>query len=123
VGAAVGASGWPVTCRIIWRLGGRRAPVLVACPWPIRCSYRVSSGSQILAFYSLISAGTSRHAALVGAYLLEQLAGIPPAVFHVGRSEFRYAPTPLWPTRSLSGSPIRRNGPTHACFFVLCAAC
>ena len=39
--------------------------------------------------------GTSRHAAQVGAYLLEQFAGLPTSVFYA--SEFRYAPPPLVP--------------------------
>lgn len=41
----------------------------------------------------ILACGTSRHAALVGAYLLEQFAGIPTTVFYA--SEFRYAPPPL----------------------------
>ncbi|WP_010314086.1 glutamine--fructose-6-phosphate transaminase (isomerizing) [Synechococcus sp. CB0205] len=41
----------------------------------------------------ILACGTSRHAALVGAYLLEQLAGIPTTVHYA--SEFRYAPPPL----------------------------
>jgi len=43
----------------------------------------------------ILACGTSRHAAKVGAYLLEQLAGIPTNVFYA--SEFRYAPPPLVP--------------------------
>ena len=43
----------------------------------------------------ILACGTSRHAALVGAQLLEQLAGIPTAVFYA--SEFRYVPPPLRP--------------------------
>jgi len=43
----------------------------------------------------ILACGTSRHAAQVGAYLLEQLAGIPASVFYA--SEFRYAPPPLAP--------------------------
>ncbi len=43
----------------------------------------------------ILACGTSRHAAQVGAYLLEQLAGIPTAVHYA--SEFRYAPPPLAP--------------------------
>jgi len=62
------------------------APSLVALPLADQVFDRVER-IQILA------CGTSRHAALVGAYLLEQLAGIPTSVFHA--SEFRYAPTPL----------------------------
>jgi hypothetical protein len=41
----------------------------------------------------ILACGTSRHAAQVGAYLLEQLAGIPTSVYYA--SEFRYAPPPL----------------------------
>jgi glucosamine--fructose-6-phosphate aminotransferase (isomerizing) len=41
----------------------------------------------------ILACGTSRHAAQVGAHLLEQLAGIPTSVFYA--SEFRYAPPPL----------------------------
>lgn len=43
----------------------------------------------------IVACGTSWHAALVGKYLLEQLAGIPTQVQYA--SEFRYAPTPLTP--------------------------
>jgi glutamine---fructose-6-phosphate transaminase (isomerizing) len=43
----------------------------------------------------VLACGTSRHAALVGAYLLEQLAGIPTSVDYA--SEFRYSPPPLAP--------------------------
>ncbi|KEF40938.1 MAG: glutamine amidotransferase [Cyanobium sp. CACIAM 14] len=43
----------------------------------------------------ILACGTSRHAAQVGAHLLEQLAGLPTAVFYA--SEFRYAPPPLAP--------------------------
>ena len=41
----------------------------------------------------ILACGTSRHAALVGAYLLEQFAGVPTSVHYA--SEFRYAPPPL----------------------------
>ena len=43
----------------------------------------------------ILACGTSRHAAMVGAYLLEQFAGIPTVVHYA--SEFRYAPPPLAP--------------------------
>ncbi|MEA5421895.1 MULTISPECIES: glutamine--fructose-6-phosphate transaminase (isomerizing) [unclassified Synechococcus] len=43
----------------------------------------------------ILACGTSRHAAQVGAHLLEQLAGIPTSVYYA--SEFRYAPPPLVP--------------------------
>ncbi|MBW4667077.1 MAG: glutamine--fructose-6-phosphate transaminase (isomerizing) [Cyanomargarita calcarea GSE-NOS-MK-12-04C] len=41
----------------------------------------------------IVACGTSWHAALVGKYLLEQLAGIPTQVQYA--SEFRYAPSPI----------------------------
>jgi len=41
----------------------------------------------------ILACGTSRHAAQVGAYLLEQLSGIPANVYYA--SEFRYSPPPL----------------------------
>ncbi len=41
----------------------------------------------------ILACGTSRHAALVGAHLLEQFAGIPTSVHYA--SEFRYSPPPL----------------------------
>ncbi|MFM7362085.1 MAG: isomerizing glutamine--fructose-6-phosphate transaminase, partial [Cyanobium sp.] len=43
----------------------------------------------------ILACGTSRHAAQVGAHLLEQLAGLPTSVHYA--SEFRYAPPPLVP--------------------------
>jgi glucosamine--fructose-6-phosphate aminotransferase (isomerizing) len=63
-------------------------PSLVALPLPDSLFDGVER-VQILA------CGTSRHAAQVGAYLLEQLAGLPTAVHYA--SEFRYAPPPLMP--------------------------
>ncbi len=41
----------------------------------------------------ILACGTSRHAAMVGAYLLEQFAGVPTKVYFA--SEFRYSPPPL----------------------------
>ncbi len=41
----------------------------------------------------IVACGTSWHAALVGKYLLEQLAGIPTQVQYA--SEFRYSPSPI----------------------------
>ncbi len=41
----------------------------------------------------VLACGTSRHASQVGAYLLEQLSGIPSSVFYA--IEFPYAPPPL----------------------------
>ena len=43
----------------------------------------------------IIACGTSKHAAMVGSFLLEQFAGIPTNVFYA--SEFRYSPPPLLP--------------------------
>ncbi|HLO89285.1 MAG TPA: glutamine--fructose-6-phosphate transaminase (isomerizing) [Nostocaceae cyanobacterium] len=41
----------------------------------------------------IVACGTSWHAALVGKYLIEQLAGVPTQVQYA--SEFRYAPSPI----------------------------
>ena len=59
---------------------------LVALPLPAE----VFEGVERI---QILACGTSRHAAQVGAYLLEQLAGIPTSVFYA--SEFRYSPPPL----------------------------
>jgi glucosamine--fructose-6-phosphate aminotransferase (isomerizing) len=56
----------------------------------------------------LLACGTSRHAAQVGAYLLEQLAGIPTDVFYA--SEFRYGPPPLSPRTLTVG--VTQSGET-----------
>ena len=56
----------------------------------------------------ILACGTSRHAAQVGAYLLEQLAGIPTSVFYA--SEFRYAPPPLSPNTLTIG--VTQSGET-----------
>jgi glucosamine--fructose-6-phosphate aminotransferase (isomerizing) len=56
----------------------------------------------------ILACGTSRHAAQVGAYLLEQLAGIPTSVFYA--SEFRYAPPPLGPNMLTIG--VTQSGET-----------
>ncbi|MGA1304615.1 MAG: glutamine--fructose-6-phosphate transaminase (isomerizing), partial [Cyanobium sp.] len=56
----------------------------------------------------ILACGTSRHAAQVGAYLLEQLAGIPTNVFYA--SEFRYAPPPLRPNTLTIG--VTQSGET-----------
>ncbi len=50
---------------------------------------------QDLQQIQIVACGTSWHAALVGKYLLEQLAGIPTQVQYA--SEFRYAPAPVTP--------------------------
>ncbi len=56
----------------------------------------------------ILACGTSRHAGLVGAYLLEQFAGIPTTVFYA--SEFRYAPPPLAPNTLTIG--VTQSGET-----------
>ena len=56
----------------------------------------------------ILACGTSRHAALVGAHLLEQFAGIPTAVHYA--SEFRYAPPPLAPNTLTIG--VTQSGET-----------
>ena len=56
----------------------------------------------------ILACGTSRHAALVGAYLLEQFAGLPTSVFYA--SEFRYAPPPLAPNTLTIG--VTQSGET-----------
>ncbi|MGA1429901.1 MAG: glutamine--fructose-6-phosphate transaminase (isomerizing), partial [Vulcanococcus sp.] len=56
----------------------------------------------------ILACGTSRHAAMVGAYLLEQMAGIPASVFYA--SEFRYAPPPLAPNTLTIG--VTQSGET-----------
>ena len=56
----------------------------------------------------ILACGTSRHASMVGAYLLEQFAGIPTSVFYA--SEFRYAPPPLSPNTLTIG--VTQSGET-----------
>ena len=56
----------------------------------------------------ILACGTSRHAALVGAYLLEQFAGVPTSVDYA--SEFRYAPPPLAPSTLTIG--VTQSGET-----------
>ncbi len=57
---------------------------------------------------NILSCGTSRHASMVGAYLLEQFAGISTSVFYA--SEFRYAPPPLTPNTLTIG--VTQSGET-----------
>ena len=66
----------------------------------------------------ILACGTSRHAALVGAYLLEQFAGIPATVFYA--SEFRYAPPPLAPHTLTVG--VTQSGETADTLAALCSA-
>ncbi len=56
----------------------------------------------------ILACGTSRHAAMVGAYLLEQFAGVPTKVYFA--SEFRYAPPPLSPNTLTIG--VSQSGET-----------
>ena len=56
----------------------------------------------------IIACGTSKHAAMVGSYLLEQFSGIPTNVFYA--SEFRYAPPPLLPNTLTIG--VTQSGET-----------
>lgn len=56
----------------------------------------------------ILACGTSWHAALVGKYLIEQLAEIPTQVQYA--SEFRYAPSPLTPNTLTIG--VTQSGET-----------
>ncbi|MEA5566463.1 glutamine--fructose-6-phosphate transaminase (isomerizing) [Anabaena sp. UHCC 0399] len=56
----------------------------------------------------IVACGTSWHAALVGKYLLEQLAGISTQVHYA--SEYRYAPSPLTPNTLIIG--VTQSGET-----------
>ncbi|MEA5616936.1 glutamine--fructose-6-phosphate transaminase (isomerizing) [Cronbergia sp. UHCC 0137] len=56
----------------------------------------------------IVACGTSWHAALVGKYLLEQLAGLPTQVQY--SSEFRYAPSPMMPNTLTIG--VTQSGET-----------
>ncbi|WP_269609036.1 glutamine--fructose-6-phosphate transaminase (isomerizing) [Prochlorococcus marinus] len=56
----------------------------------------------------ILACGTSRHAGMVGAYLLEQFAGVPANVFFA--SEFRYSPPPLLPNTLTIG--VSQSGET-----------
>ena len=51
--------------------------------------------SDNLEHIQILACGTSWHAALIGKYLLEQVAGIPTTVDYA--SEFRYSPKPIIP--------------------------
>ena len=56
----------------------------------------------------ILACGTSRHASMVGSYLLEQFSGIPTNVFYA--SEFRYSPPPLLPNTLTIG--VTQSGET-----------
>lgn len=67
-----------------WQPEAGKSPINLGLPEEL-----LSEVEQI----QIVACGTSWHAALVGKYLLEQLAGIPTSVHYA--SEFRYAPPPL----------------------------
>ncbi len=56
----------------------------------------------------IVACGTSKHAAMVGGFLLEQFSGIPTQVFYA--SEFRYSPPPLLPNTLTIG--VTQSGET-----------
>ena len=56
----------------------------------------------------IVACGTSKHAAMVGSFLLEQFSGIPTNVFYA--SEFRYSPPPLLPNTLIIG--VTQSGET-----------
>ena len=56
----------------------------------------------------ILACGTSRHAAMVGSYLLEQFAGVPTKVYFA--SEFRYSPPPISPNTLTIG--VSQSGET-----------
>ena len=56
----------------------------------------------------ILACGTSRHASMVGSYLLEQFSGIPTNVYYA--SEFRYSPPPLLPNTLTIG--VSQSGET-----------
>ena len=56
----------------------------------------------------IIACGSSKHAAMVGSFLLEQYSRIPTSVFYA--SEFRYSPPPLLPNTLTIG--VTQSGET-----------
>ncbi len=56
----------------------------------------------------IVACGTSWHAALIGKYLIEQLAGISTQVHYA--SEYRYAPSPVTPNTLIIG--VTQSGET-----------
>ena len=85
----------------------------VAAGWVERClaapiDEGLTTALQNVQRVQLLACGTSRHAALVGAHLLEQLAGVPSSVHYA--SEFRYAPPPLLPQTLTIG--VTQSGET-----------
>ena len=64
--------------------------------------------TDTLEHVQILACGTSWHAALVGKYLLEQVAGIPTTVDYA--SEFRYSPKPIIPNTLTIG--VTQSGET-----------
>ena len=56
----------------------------------------------------IVACGTSKHAAMVGSFLLEQFSGVPTNVYYA--SEFRYSPPPLLPNTLTIG--VTQSGET-----------
>ncbi len=56
----------------------------------------------------IVACGTSKHASMVGSFLLEQFTGIPTHVYYA--SEFRYSPPPLLPNTLTIG--VTQSGET-----------
>ena len=64
--------------------------------------------TENLEHVQIVACGTSWHAALIGKYLLEQVAGIPTTVDYA--SEFRYSPKPIIPNTLTIG--VTQSGET-----------
>ena len=85
----------------------------VAAAWVERClappaEENLTTVLRNVERVQILACGTSRHAALVGAHLLEQLAGVPSSVHYA--SEFRYAPPPPLPQTLTIG--VTQSGET-----------
>jgi glutamine---fructose-6-phosphate transaminase (isomerizing) len=82
-----------------WQVDSANSPVRLNLPNALYAD---------LEHINILACGTSWHAALVGKYLLEQVAGIPAQVHYA--SEFRYAPSPLTPNTLTIG--VTQSGET-----------
>jgi glutamine---fructose-6-phosphate transaminase (isomerizing) len=82
-----------------WQVDSTNSPVRLNLPSALYAD---------LEHIHILACGTSWHAALVGKYLLEQVAGIPAQVHYA--SEFRYAPSPLTPNTLTIG--VTQSGET-----------
>jgi len=85
----------------------RHLPQGLAASMPVALPFDESFYAEVERI-EILACGTSRHAALVGAHLLEQFAGLPTAVHYA--SEFRYAPPPLAPNTLTIG--VTQSGET-----------